>query len=315
MIVPLIVRGRVLGSLSLIRGLSGRRYGPKDLELAEELVNRAVLAIENARLHEQTQEALRKRDELLAAVAHDLKTPLACIKGTSQLVRRNAARSARVNTEHLLQGLQRIDATATKMSQQIDELLDQARLDAGQPLRLNLAPTDLVALARRAVAELRQTTERHHIFVETTEAELIGEFDAVRLARVLDNLLGNAIKYSPDGGNVTLSVQREEARGGTAVVLKVQDQGIGIPVDDQPRVFDRFQRAQNVATRFSGTGLGLHNVRRIVEQHRGTITVESREGVGSTFTVRLPLRDASGGRRDDVGGRQVLRSRAGRPAA
>ncbi len=135
----------------------------------------------------------------------------------------------------------------------------------GQPLTLRLAPTNLVDLVGRAVVEHQQTTQRHDLRVETGEATLVGKFDAVRLGRVLDNLLGNAIKYSPDGGNIMVSVTREEITGGGYALLAVHDEGIGIPADDQPRVFERFQRARNAVGRLSGSGIGLANVRQIVE--------------------------------------------------
>jgi signal transduction histidine kinase len=111
----------------------------------------------------------------------------------------------------------------------------------------------------------------------------------VRLDRVLDNLLSNAIKFSPNGGGITVAVAHEDVVGGPWAVVAVRDQGLGIPAADLPRVFERFRRARNVEGRIGGTGIGLASVRQIVEQHGGAITVESVEGAGSTFTVRLPL--------------------------
>src|SRR5262249_14012287 len=121
-------------------------------------------------------------------------------------------------------------------------------------------------------------------------ARLIGSWDAVRLERVLTNLVGNAIKYSPDGGPVAIELASEvdeQARGWA--VIRVRDQGVGIPALDRPHVFERFRRGANVERHIAGTGIGLFGSRQIVEQHGGTISVESEEGVGSTFTVRLPL--------------------------
>jgi signal transduction histidine kinase len=109
--------------------------------------------------------------------------------------------------------------------------------------------------------------------------------DAIRLARVLDNLLGNAIKYSPKGGEIAVGVTRE----GRWAVLTVADEGMGIPAEDRSLIFEQFHRGRNVAGQMAGTGVGLAFVRRVVEQHGGNISVESQEGVGSTFTVRLPL--------------------------
>jgi signal transduction histidine kinase len=165
-------------------------------------------------------------------------------------------------------------------------VLDAARLQEGRPLELDRRPTDLVALARRAAAECQQTTGRHRIRCEAQVPRLVGRWDAARLERVLGNLLDNAVKYSPGGTEITLTV----ARSGATAVVAVRDRGVGIPAGDLPRVFERFYRGSNVAGRIGGTGLGLAGVKRIVEQHGGTIEVESVEGVGSTFTVRLPLR-------------------------
>ena len=113
----------------------------------------------------------------------------------------------------------------------------------------------------------------------------MGVWDARRLGRVLSNLLDNAIKYSPQGGPIEVRL----ARDGQWASLEVADHGLGIPIDQQDRVFERFQRASNVLTRIGGTGIGLASVRHILESHGGFITVTSQEGAGSTFTVRLPI--------------------------
>jgi signal transduction histidine kinase len=117
---------------------------------------------------------------------------------------------------------------------------------------------------------------------------VIGDWDGPRLRRVLDNLLSNAIKYSPAGGEVVVTL----AADGDSAVLRVRDQGLGIPAEDLPHIFERFRRARNAAE-IVGTGLGLSGARQLVEQHGGTIQVESQEGAGSTFTVRLPLGDTT----------------------
>ena len=120
--------------------------------------------------------------------------------------------------------------------------------------------------------------------------QLIGSWDPARMERVLDNLLGNAVKYSPTGGEIVVGVSHEQTAAGDWAVLVVRDQGVGIPAADLPHVFEPFHRARNVG-KVAGTGIGLAGVRRIVEQHGGAITAESREGVGSAFRVRLPLTD------------------------
>ena len=193
------------------------------------------------------------------------------------------------------ESLVRIDTVATKMNMLIGELLDFAHLQVGQPLDLNRRPTDLVALARQVAAEYQHSTDRHHIRMEHTTPKVVGLWDAPRLERVLDNLLSNAIKYTQKGGEITIQVGLEDVEGysgngkGPQAVLVVRDQGIGIPASDLPYVFEWFRRAGNVSGRIGGTGIGLASARQVVEQHGGTISVESQEGQGTTFTVRLPL--------------------------
>jgi signal transduction histidine kinase len=144
------------------------------------------------------------------------------------------------------------------------------------------------------VAAQLRLSPRHQLRVETALAELIGEWDGVRLRRVLDNLLSNAIKYSPAGGPVLVTVAREQIDGGAYAVLAVQDHGVGIPAADLSHIFERFHRASNVQGRISGTGIGLASARQIVEQHGGDLTVRSTEGQGSVFTVLLPLAPTPG---------------------
>jgi signal transduction histidine kinase len=139
------------------------------------------------------------------------------------------------------------------------------------------------------VQDHQQTAHRHVLRVELPESPLVGEYDGARLRRVLDNLLDNATKYSPAGGEISVNLQRQDDGGRAWAFVRVRDRGVGIPESDQPHIFERFHHAGNVAGGIAGTGLGLAASCRIVQQHGGTITVDSREQQGSTFTVRLPL--------------------------
>jgi signal transduction histidine kinase len=184
-----------------------------------------------------------------------------------------------------------VDGAATKMSAMIDDLLDLARLDSGRELDLEHQATDLVALARTCVAEHQSRSRRHRMAVDAAVPELVGWWDAGRLERALSNLLANAVKYSPDGGAVTVTVARQadpDAPAATAV-LRVRDDGIGIPAADLPYVFERFYRGGNVVGRISGSGIGLAGAKQIIEQQGGTMRVESTEGLGTTVTVYLPI--------------------------
>lgn len=261
----------------------------RQYEIAELLQLRAMAEGAERQARTAAEEAVRTRDEFLASVAHDLKNPLGSIKGFAQLLQRQAKRVGTPETDRLAQGLARIDTMAIKMVSQIDELLDLARLQSDQSLPLEPRPTDLVELVQRVVAEYTSVSLPDRLRIEIAEPEVTGVWDPARLERVLGNLLSNAIKYSPPDTTVTVNVTCEDSRGQYWARVTVQDRGIGIPVADLPRLFQRFFRASNVIGRAPGSGLGLAGARQIVEQHGGTLTVRSEEGCGSAFTVRLPI--------------------------
>jgi excisionase family DNA binding protein/PAS domain S-box-containing protein len=232
---------------------------------------------------------VRGREEFLSAAAHDLKTPLASILAQTQLAQMRLAGLGAAQGTPVAASLAKIDVAARRMVRLIEEMLDVTRVGQGGALDLDRQPTDLDALVRAAVDGVRGQSP-HEIRVEIAEAAagLEGHVDAGRMERVVANLLDNAVKYAPDGGPITVRLTREHGAAPEAVIA-VQDQGIGIPAADLPHIFERFRRGGNAVGHFGGTGLGLASVRAIVEQHGGTVTVESQEGVGSTFTVRLPL--------------------------
>jgi signal transduction histidine kinase len=225
----------------------------------------------------------RERASLLSAISHDLRNPLTAIKGTVQILQRQAARG-NLDPARLQTRLAAVDEAAGRMAAQLAQLSDLARLRAGQPLVLDRRPTDLADLARRVVAAHEQGTDDHRITFQPAEPHVAGNWDSVRLERVVDNLLSNAIKYSPNGGTIVVSVGRD----GQDAVLRVEDHGIGIPAADLPRIFVPFIRGTNV-DHIPGTGAGLAAVQQIVAQHGGGVSAASTEGEGSTFTVRLPL--------------------------
>jgi signal transduction histidine kinase len=203
--VPMRGHAGVVGVMSFAFAESGRRYTPEDVELALGLADRAALAVDNARLLAAVQTALHTRDEFLGAAAHDLKNPLAAIKVQAQLLHRQASRGETIQSTDALTRAQRIDQTATRAAAQVDELLDVARLQLG-PLDLDRSTVDLAKLTREAVAEVQAATEQHTLQLEVLDEPVLGSGDAPRLQRVIDNLLGNAVKYSPDGGVVRISL-------------------------------------------------------------------------------------------------------------
>ncbi|GEM_PF-2403815 len=226
----------------------------------------------------------QEREMFLAAVTHDLKNPLAVIRGTAQTLQRQLTRGP-IAQEALLARLQSIDAAAQRLETQLNDLQDVAHLREGRPLALNRRPTDLVLLVQQVAAQRQAATTEHEIVVAPTVSELVGNWDRARLERVVDNLLTNAVKFSPRGGRITLSISHD----GDSAVLRVQDEGIGIPAADLPYVFEWFRRGSNVSGSIAGSGIGLATARQIAQQHGGSLSAESQEGQGSTFTLRLPL--------------------------
>jgi signal transduction histidine kinase len=288
MVVPLVARGQRLGAMSI--GPDGSGHYPEWARpTAERLARIAALAIDNARLYKEAQGSIRTRDEFLASATHDLKTPLTAISGLAQVLERRAVRLDSPEGERLQAGLNKINVVTLRMTALINELMDVARLRMGGRLVLERHPTDLVALAVLMAAEAGITTNRHEVTVQSDVGSLVGQWDAFRLERVIGNLLTNAIKYSPDGGEIRIEIRREERDGAPWAVMMVRDRGLGIPAADLPRVFERFHRGRNVLGRIRGAGIGLFGARQIVMQHGGEIGVESREGEGSAFTVALPL--------------------------
>ena len=230
-----------------------------------------------------------QHDEFLVTVVHDLQNPLTAIRGFSQLLSRRAVRGDAPPGDAWLAHLGYIEQAATTMSIMIDDLLELGQLKLGQTLTLKRQPTDLVALTRRVVTDHQYRSDYHRLTLICETDALVGHWDAARLERALTNLLSNSIKYSPAGSEVVVRLASEQHPTGDLVALSVTDQGIGIPADELPHIFDHFWRGIKAAGRIAGTGLGLVSAKHIAEQHGGTLTVTSVEGRGSTFTLRLPL--------------------------
>jgi signal transduction histidine kinase/FixJ family two-component response regulator len=286
--VPLMAHGRVLGALSLATSETNREYGLNDLALAEDLGYRAAVAIDNARLYHEAQNAVRVRDQFLSIASHELKTPLTALLGNAQLLQRRAIREGSFSPRDQ-RALHVIADQAMRLNKMIAALLDISRIEMGQ-LSIVRVPMDLTALVCRVIAEIQPTLEQHSINYTDPGMPLWIEGDELRLEQVLHNLIGNAVKYSPAGGTVAVRVEQRE----TCVCAIIEDDGIGIPASSMPQLFTRFYRADNVNPQnISGMGIGLFVVKEIMTLHGGTVAVTSQEGQGSTFTICLPLAAAA----------------------
>ena len=230
----------------------------------------------------------RQKDEFLAAISHDLKTPATIIKGNANLLQRALRRGDNEGSTAISEGLEVIDESTAQLVRLVDELLDLTRVRMGHELQLDVGPADLIKIVRRLAAEYQKISPRHTIRLEFGLDRLLGDWDEARIERIVANLISNAVKYSPKGGEVTIQVAEEERGDQTWATLVVRDHGIGIPPAELDRVFEPYYRASNIAGTVSGSGIGLAGTRHIVEQHGGEITVNSRVG-DTTFTVCLPL--------------------------
>lgn len=293
--LPLLVDEQAVGGLSLSFA-TARTFSPEDQAYMLTLAQQCAQALARARLYAAEQQAraeaeaaVQLRDQVFGTISHDLKNPLTVIHGYVAMLRRSIAPLAIPERDQLLRKLHRIEAAVSQIFTQVHELLDVVRLRAGQPLPLTHQPLDLVALATHIANVSQSLTEQHTIRVETTLPALPILGDASRLERVISNLLTNAIRYSPGGGEIILRLAQDDNPTHPCATLTVQDQGMGIPAADLPSIFEPFKRGSNIANYIPGTGLGLASVRQIIEQHDGTITVTSTEGKGTTFTVALPL--------------------------
>ena len=256
---------------------------------AEEARGQLLLLEQEARAQAQearaaAEDALQMQNEFLAAVSHDLKTPLAAISMNLQLLQRRLKRGEMLEAPALADRLAMMEASTSKTNRMIEGLLDLARLRRGLELDLDHQSVLMCTLLRQVGMEQQATSRRHEVVISTPSEEVVVLGDPLRLDRVFTNLLANAIKYSPAGGRVLAGLTREQDE----MVLRVQDWGVGIPATDLPYVFEPFRRASNVARQFPGTGVGLASVSEVLAQHGGTISVTSEEGQGSTFIVRLP---------------------------
>jgi signal transduction histidine kinase/CheY-like chemotaxis protein len=286
MSVPLVAHGRTLGVITLVRADERRAYGPADWALAEELARRAALAIEHARLYMEAEHSIQVRDSIPGTVSHDLRNPLTAVHGYAGMLRLRLQRADEPPPDWLLHGLERIIAMCTAMSRGIGDLVDTATLQSGRLLSLHLERVDLVELVRQLIVDVQPTTSEHRIEFEADADHLYGMWDRPRLEQVLGNLLGNAIKYSPNGGVIRVSVAHEP---GHEVTLTVSDEGIGIPKADRGRLFSPFFRASNVIGAFPGTGIGLAGARQILEELGGSIDADTVQDIRTTIVVRLPL--------------------------
>jgi PAS domain S-box-containing protein len=263
--------------------IGGVRVGTgDDIAFTVDMTGRRKIEEERARLIRELRVAVRARDEFLAVAAHELKTPLTPLRVQTEGLLRALQRPEGLTAEKLLDRLARIDRSARRVARLVENLLDFSRVASGR-LQLRQEEIDLARLAGEVVERLRETAERAGSTLRFhSSGPASGRWDALRLEQVIENLLGNAIKYG-SGQPIEVEVRGE----GESALIQVTDHGMGIPKEAQGRIFQRFERVAPLH-HFGGFGLGLWIVRQIVEAHGGAIELESDSGCGACFTIHLP---------------------------
>jgi len=284
--VPLLMRGRAFGALTFVSAESGRAYGDADLRFAQDVASRAALAVENARAYQEANEANRLKDQFLGTLSHELRTPLNAILGYARMLRRgifsDSAKQARA--------IEILERNAQSLAQIVEDVLDVSRIISGK-LQLNIQQVDLATVIDDAVATVVPAADARGVRLDigVNPAPRVPG-DAERLQQVIWNLLANAVKFTPQGG--TVSVRLEHGNGYARVI--VSDTGRGIAPGFLPHLFERFRQADSRFSReHGGLGLGLAIAHEIVQSHGGSIQAASGgEGMGATFTVTLPIAGA-----------------------
>jgi PAS domain S-box-containing protein len=265
--------GEIIGTFGITRDVTAQIRAENALT-----TQASQLSIQNERLRELDE----MKDQFIGLVSHELRTPLTSIIGYARLLRDK--RTSGLNADQYAEVIQR---NAQRLLRLVEDLLFLSQTQTGK-LAVELHRADLAEIAAGAVEEMRPEAQRRHIDVSLCAATVPAfPLDSTRIAQLLANLISNAVKFTPDGGKIEVRLAAE----GDQAVLAVADTGVGIPAADRERIFDRFFRSA-IATRqvIPGTGLGLTIAKDIVEAHNGTIAVQSEEGHGSTFEIRLPLR-------------------------
>ncbi len=283
MIVPLLTHGSTLGVLTLVMTQSKRQYKPWDLLVGEDLANRAALAIDHAKLYDAAQEAIRMREEVMGVVSHDLRNPLSIIHmGASYLIDLTEDRRSQN-----AQMLERILKASEQMTHMIEDLLDVSSIEAGKfSIARTTKPVSVVV--REANELLLPLSDEKSIRLTYSVAEDAGNVsvDFPQILRVFSNLVGNAFKFTPEGGEITIEADRQ----GTDVHFRVVDSGPGLKEEQLSQVFDRYWQAEKGDRR--GAGLGLSICKGIVEAHGGRIWAECKDGGGGFFCFTIPAAEA-----------------------
>lgn len=289
-VIPLVAQGERLGELYLTCQAADPSVRDTRERVGQKFAAQIAIALHSVRLRRQAEETRaliqlnRLKDEFISTVSHELRTPLTSIVGFGELLV-----AGRVPSDETSATIEHIYQAAGHLAKLVDDLLDVSRLDAGR-LHLAIRRDDLVTLVRQVAAEMGGASQRHQISVDAPAEPIWVDVDGRRMRQVLINLIANAIRYSPNGGPITIHVETCESDA----LVTVADRGIGMPPQVLERIFDRFYRAPNAPAATAATGLGLALCHGLVKAHGGRIWAESEgEGRGSRLRFTIPRSQAT----------------------
>ncbi|MGC9349518.1 MAG: ATP-binding protein [Anaerolineae bacterium] len=285
--VPLNAHGRTIGVLEVLNQKDRRQFSEEDSELLLSFAAQAAIAIENARLFQQVQQANEAKTEFISFVSHELKQPMTSIKGYADLLTKGVGGDL---NDQQVRFVEVIGSNVTRMDGIVQDLLDVSRIESGRlKLRMeSIAPEDIAIEAAHALEqEIAAKNQRLTVHVPEDLPTVLGDRD--RLVQVLTNLISNASKYTEEGGDILVQAESRTQDGREHIVWSVSDTGVGMTPEEMDHLFTKYFRSQNPAVRsVQGTGLGLVISKSIIEMHGGYIAVESKAGKGSTFSFSVP---------------------------
>ncbi len=282
MIVPIFLKEKTVGAISFVTTDTDRHYNQADLLMAEELGLRASVALENASLYKGSQEAINTRDEFISVASHELKTPVTSVKMFTQILIKH---SEQIGDVKAVEHLSRMNKQINRLTELIYDLLNISKIQAGK-MEFKQAWFDFDKVVNEIIDVLSQSEEKHKLIVEgRTKKKICG--DEERIGQVINNLISNAIKYSPQANKVCIKLSSDEEN----VCVSVQDFGIGMAKQHLEKIFERFYRVYDTTDKtFPGLGIGLYISSEIVKRHGGRFWVKSDPGKGSTFSFSLPIK-------------------------
>jgi signal transduction histidine kinase len=285
MVVPLLAQKKTIGAITFVTAETTRHYNQADLLMAEELATRASVAIENARLYKGSQDAITIRDEFISVASHELKTPVTSVKMFTQILKKH---SEQIGDAKAVNHLSKMDKQINKLTELIYDLLNVSKIQAGK-MEFQNELFDFDSAVLEVIDVLQQSSDHHKLVVEgKTGQKIYG--DEERIGQVVNNLISNAIKYSPKAIKVLITLSSDKKN----VQVSVHDFGIGMSNEHIGRIFERFYRVYDANDKtFPGLGIGLYISSEIVKRHGGKLWVDSTPGEGSTFSFSLPISNSS----------------------